>query len=64
MLALSGLYSIGSVKSLVRNNPWFSDEFKLDNPPSQYDAGGRKLFNLEIVWRDLHRSLICSAIFK
>jgi DNA-binding transcriptional LysR family regulator len=29
------------------NNPWFSDEFKLNNPPSQYDAGGRKLFNLE-----------------
>jgi DNA-binding transcriptional LysR family regulator len=28
------------------NNPWFSDEFKLDNPPSQYDAGGRKLFNV------------------
>jgi DNA-binding transcriptional LysR family regulator len=29
------------------NNPWFNDEFKLNNPPSQYDAGGRKLFNLE-----------------
>ena len=29
------------------NNPWFSDEFKLNNPPSMYDAGGRRLFNLE-----------------
>jgi hypothetical protein len=29
------------------NNPWFSDEFKLNNPPSQYDVGGRKMFNLE-----------------
>jgi DNA-binding transcriptional LysR family regulator len=29
------------------NNPWFNDEFKLNNPPSQYDAGGRKMFNLE-----------------
>jgi DNA-binding transcriptional LysR family regulator len=29
------------------NNPWFSDEFKLNNPPSQYDAGGRKMFNLQ-----------------
>jgi DNA-binding transcriptional LysR family regulator len=27
-------------------NPWFSDEFKLNNPPSEYDAGFRKLFNL------------------
>ena len=24
------------------NNPWFSDEFKLNNPPSEYDAGFRK----------------------
>ena len=30
-----------------QNNPWFSDEFKLNNPPSQYDAGFRKMFNLE-----------------
>ncbi|MEJ0074298.1 MAG: LysR family transcriptional regulator [Alphaproteobacteria bacterium] len=29
------------------NNSWFSNEFRLDNPPSEYDAGMRKLFNLE-----------------
>jgi DNA-binding transcriptional LysR family regulator len=29
------------------NNPWFSDEFKLNNPPSEYDAGFRRMFNLE-----------------
>jgi DNA-binding transcriptional LysR family regulator len=29
------------------NNPWFSDDFKLENAPSQYDAGGRRLFNLK-----------------
>jgi DNA-binding transcriptional LysR family regulator len=29
------------------DNPWFSDEFKLNNPPSEYDAGFRKMFNLE-----------------
>ena len=29
------------------NNPWFSDEFRLNNPPSIYDAGFRKMFNLE-----------------
>jgi DNA-binding transcriptional LysR family regulator len=29
------------------NNPWFSDEFRLNNPPSAYDAGFRKMFNLE-----------------
>jgi DNA-binding transcriptional LysR family regulator len=28
------------------NNPWFNDEFKLNNPPSQYDAGMRQMFNL------------------
>ena len=28
------------------NNPWFSDEFRLNNPPSPYDAGLRKMFNL------------------
>jgi DNA-binding transcriptional LysR family regulator len=28
------------------NNPWFSDEFRLNNPPSEYDAGFRKMFNL------------------
>jgi DNA-binding transcriptional LysR family regulator len=28
-------------------NPWFADEFKLNNPPSEYDAGFRKMFNLE-----------------
>lgn len=29
------------------NNPWFSDEFRLNNPPSAHDAGFRKMFNLE-----------------
>ncbi|MDE2603597.1 MAG: LysR family transcriptional regulator [Bradyrhizobium sp.] len=29
------------------DNPWFSDDFKLNNPPSEYDAGFRKMFNLE-----------------
>jgi DNA-binding transcriptional LysR family regulator len=29
------------------DNPWFSDEFKPNNPPSEYDAGFRKMFNLE-----------------
>jgi DNA-binding transcriptional LysR family regulator len=29
------------------NNPWFNDELKLNNPPSVYDAGLRKMFNLE-----------------
>ena len=29
------------------NNPWFSDVFRLNNPSSEYDAGLRKLFNLE-----------------
>ena len=29
------------------NNPWFADEFRLNNPPSIYDAGFRKCFNLE-----------------
>jgi DNA-binding transcriptional LysR family regulator len=29
------------------NNPWFSDEFKLSNPPSEYDVGFRRMFNLE-----------------
>ena len=32
---------------LGSNNPWFADEFRLNNPPSVYDAGFRKLFNLE-----------------
>jgi DNA-binding transcriptional LysR family regulator len=31
------------------DNPWFSDEFRLNNPPSSYDAGFRKMFNLEPV---------------
>jgi DNA-binding transcriptional LysR family regulator len=30
------------------NNPWFSDEFKLNNPPSEYDAGFRRQFNLDV----------------
>jgi DNA-binding transcriptional LysR family regulator len=29
------------------NNPWFCDEFRLNNPPSVHDAGFRKMFNLE-----------------
>jgi DNA-binding transcriptional LysR family regulator len=29
------------------NNPWFSDVFRLNNPPSEHDAGFRKMFNLE-----------------
>jgi DNA-binding transcriptional LysR family regulator len=29
------------------NNPWFSDEFRLNNPPSVHDAGFRRMFNLE-----------------
>ena len=28
-------------------NPWFSDELKLNNPPSEHDAGFRRMFNLE-----------------
>jgi hypothetical protein len=28
------------------NNPWFADQFRLNNPPSVYDAGFRKMFNL------------------
>jgi DNA-binding transcriptional LysR family regulator len=28
------------------NNPWFGDEFRLNNPSSVYDAGLRKMFNL------------------
>jgi DNA-binding transcriptional LysR family regulator len=28
------------------NNPWFGDEPRLNNPPSVYDAGFRKMFNL------------------
>jgi DNA-binding transcriptional LysR family regulator len=28
------------------NNPWFKKEFRLDNPPSAYDAGFKMLFNL------------------
>ena len=38
------------------NNPWFSDEFRLNNPPSVHDAGFRKMFNLEgIVETDTSR---------
>jgi DNA-binding transcriptional LysR family regulator len=29
------------------NNPWFSNEFRLNNPPGEYDAGMRRMFNLE-----------------
>ena len=29
------------------NNPWFNDEFRLDNSPSEYDTGMRRMFNLE-----------------
>lgn len=28
------------------NNPWFSEEFRLNHPPSAYDEGFRKMFNL------------------
>ena len=36
-------------------NPWFSDEFRLNNPPSAYDAGFRKMFNLEGIETDTSR---------
>ena len=29
------------------DNPWFTDELRLTNPPSEYDAGFRRMFNLE-----------------
>jgi len=29
------------------NNPWFNDELRLNNPPTEYDAGFRQMFNLE-----------------
>jgi DNA-binding transcriptional LysR family regulator len=29
------------------NNPWFADQFRLNNPPSEHDAGMRIMFNLE-----------------
>jgi DNA-binding transcriptional LysR family regulator len=29
------------------NNPWFADQFTLNNLASAYDAGLRKMFNLE-----------------
>ncbi|HTT49078.1 MAG TPA: LysR family transcriptional regulator [Pseudolabrys sp.] len=28
------------------SNPWFNEDFRLDNPPSAYDAGFKLLFNL------------------
>lgn len=28
-------------------NPWFADEFRVNNPPSEYDLGVRAMFNLE-----------------
>ena len=28
------------------DNPWFADEFRLNNPASHYDAGFRKIFNI------------------
>jgi hypothetical protein len=37
------------------SNPWFNDEFKLNNPPSEYDSGIRKMFNLEVCDRDTPR---------
>lgn len=36
-------------------NPWFSDEFKLNNPPSEYDYGLRKMFNLDDNDRSIFR---------
>ncbi len=35
------------LSEVFSNNPWFADEFRLNNPPSVYDAGLRKMFNLE-----------------
>jgi DNA-binding transcriptional LysR family regulator len=35
------------LSEVLGNNPWFGDEFRLNNPPSVYDAGFRKMFNLE-----------------
>jgi DNA-binding transcriptional LysR family regulator len=37
------------------SNPWFGDEVKLTNPPSEYDAGFRKMFNLETNDRNSRR---------
>jgi DNA-binding transcriptional LysR family regulator len=34
------------LSEVLGNNPWFGDEFRLNNPPSVYDAGFRKMFNL------------------
>jgi hypothetical protein len=28
------------------DNPWFNQNFRINNPPTQYDAGFKKLFNL------------------
>ena len=30
-----------------RNNPWFGEELKLHNAPSEYDVGLRRMFNLK-----------------
>jgi DNA-binding transcriptional LysR family regulator len=35
------------LSEVIGSNPWFSDEFRLNNPPGVYDAGFRKMFNLE-----------------
>jgi DNA-binding transcriptional LysR family regulator len=35
------------LSDIFGNNPWFSNEFRLNNPPSEYDAGMRRMFNLE-----------------
>jgi len=38
------------------SNPWFSDEFRLNNPPSEYDVGFRRMFNLEQnAWKNSDR---------
>ncbi len=37
------------------DNPWFTDKFKLNNLPSDYDAGFRKMFNLEANGEDTPR---------
>ena len=34
------------LSEVIGGNPWFSDEFRLNNPPGVYDAGFRQMFNL------------------
>jgi hypothetical protein len=63
LIALTDRLNVRSVRlvfdwlsEVFGNNPWFADEFKLDNPPGVYDAGLRKMFNLdEIAGTDTSR---------